>query len=55
MKNPFNINIAENKPMKSWDIALMVGGFQTKAEAESAAKVLAEFMAGDRGWASRAQ
>lgn len=55
MKNPYQINVAENKPMRSWDLAVLVGGFQTKAEAESAAKLLAEFMAGDNGVASRVQ
>jgi hypothetical protein len=32
-----------------------MGGFKTKEAAEQAAKVIAEFVAGDTGWAERIQ
>lgn len=55
MKNPFKIEMTENTPMKAWEIVLQVGGFKTKADAEQAAKVLADFMSGDGGWNERVQ
>jgi len=55
MKNPFTIEMAENKSMKAWDIQLSVGGFPTKEEAEKAAKVIAEFMSDGGGWTERIQ
>lgn len=55
MKNPFKIEMTENKVMGAWEIVLQVGGFKTKQEAEQSAKVLAEFMADGNGWSERVQ
>jgi len=53
---PFVISTAENKPMKGYDLALQVGGFKSKAEAEDFAKVVVQFMEDNaEAWSARVQ
>jgi hypothetical protein len=55
--NPFTISVCENKPMGAWDLAVQIGGFNTKAGAEHFAKVLGEFLkeGSDTSWVHRVQ
>ena len=55
MKQPFQVAIAPNQEMKAWDLAVQIGGFKTKQEAEHVAKLLAEFIEGESGWSARVQ
>lgn len=55
--NPFKIDIAENKPMNGFDVALQVGGFTSNKQAQAFADLLVKFMTddGEHGWHARFQ
>lgn len=55
MENPFKIDIAENKPMKAWDLVLQVGGLKTEKQAKQFADALSDWLIEESGWKSRVQ
>lgn len=53
--NPFKVSVAPNPEMGAWDIQINVGGFESKEDADRAAKAVAEWIAGESGWTTRTQ
>jgi hypothetical protein len=55
VKKPFDIGKMYNSVMRAWDVRLIVGGFETEADAEAEARVLAEFVDADKAWFRKAE
>lgn len=46
---PYMVGSNWNEQMKCWDVYLHIGGIKSEKEVKAAAKILAEFAAGDFG------
>lgn len=53
MSQPFQVSIGFNDDMDAWDVGIQIGGYPTEEAAKETAKLLAEFIAGDTGWAKK--
>lgn len=47
--NPVMIGTAENKPMKAWDLEILVGNFASESEAREAGVKVAKMMERELG------